>query len=547
MSIVAGWVHPPKYKKGLDPLGVQQPCIAVYSTLRPGITNVTDRIAYFGFGPWFIWSYAQRHRNTTVSKFIEMLRRAEVLLALIGIRHALTTNDGFPDQHDGALVGVDTLRSVVTNARANAVIRLSEYATLDDVDERYFKNRRGGLGQYYLGPLRDEYQLLGEREGRVIDFTIERGKPMAEAVAAGVNSEKFFQCLDADRASIQDLDSLSPFCPCQLRTKSRRSERALLLDTVLGLQPSLSLNAETRRRSIELIIDFLRAAGGCESQSVPEDEFLVACYARVLPNGQRWTPAASNASTADLWAFYVRGELLSLAMQRLFREALLAIDKGGPPLTTVEAAGRWCTSVDPFMQVIRKKTFDDLLGDIHTDLPALSDVGQKHHEMELWELVSSKSSAPSAAIDYSIRLILTLVARHEKGSCTIEEAIGPNRIRLENYPINADTVFARARTRWRGMMMSVWLADILSWILATHRQVALRKLSQSGDDTRRLRMGDSSLYVDGDPIEVARTVPRLKQALRFLHDLGLTSPGAPGHLPIPTREALSFLQQSHAN
>ena len=69
---------------------------------------------------------------------------------------------------------------------------------MDDVDVRNFKNRRGGLGQYYLGVLRDEYQPLGEHKNRVIDFTIERGKPMAEAVAAGVNSDKFFRCLEHD-------------------------------------------------------------------------------------------------------------------------------------------------------------------------------------------------------------------------------------------------------------------------------------------------------------------------------------------------------------
>src|SRR5262249_32662373 len=157
---------------------------------------------------------------------IEMLRRAEVLLALIGARHALKASDGFPDQHDGRLVGIDTLRSVVSEGGVKKVIRLSYYATLDDVQQRYFKNRRGGVGQYYLGVLRDEYRLLGEHKNKVIDFTIERGKPMAEAVAVGVDSERFFRTLEADKVSLADLDSLSCFCSCQLRTKTREAERA---------------------------------------------------------------------------------------------------------------------------------------------------------------------------------------------------------------------------------------------------------------------------------------------------------------------------------
>ena len=80
------------------------------------------------------WSFAQRYPEAKPSEFIEMLRRAEVLLALIGARHALKTPDDFPDQHDGALVGIDTLQSVVSQG-ANKLIRLSYYATLEDVKQ----------------------------------------------------------------------------------------------------------------------------------------------------------------------------------------------------------------------------------------------------------------------------------------------------------------------------------------------------------------------------------------------------------------------------
>jgi hypothetical protein len=358
--VLVGWVEQPKYKKGLDPLGVQQPCIAVYSALLPGITNVTNRIAYYGFAPWFSWSFAQRYPEAKPSEFIELLRRAEVLLALIGARHALKTPDDFPDQHDGALVGIDTLRSVVSQG-ANKLIRLSYYATLEDAPQRYFKNRRGGLGQYYLGVLRDEYRLLGEHKNGVIDFTIERGKPMAEAVAAGVDSDKFFRILEADKVSLEELDSLSSFCSCQLRTKRRQVERALLLDTVVGHQPGLSENAEIRRRSISLVLAFLRGAAGCEFSFSPENDFLIACYTRLLPNGQPWPLAPSQATIANLWAFYLRGELLSLATQRLFREALLQIDTPDARLRSVEEAGQWCVSIDPFSQIIRKKNLKPMM------------------------------------------------------------------------------------------------------------------------------------------------------------------------------------------
>ena len=43
------WVRPPEPIRGLDHLGVQAPCIALYGQLLPVITNVTDRARYYSF------------------------------------------------------------------------------------------------------------------------------------------------------------------------------------------------------------------------------------------------------------------------------------------------------------------------------------------------------------------------------------------------------------------------------------------------------------------------------------------------------------------
>ena len=86
----------------------------------------------------FVGALLKRYPQAKPAEFIEMLRRAEVLLALIGTRHALTTSDGVPDQHDGALVGINTLRSAVSQAGAKKYIRLSPYATLDEVATALF-------------------------------------------------------------------------------------------------------------------------------------------------------------------------------------------------------------------------------------------------------------------------------------------------------------------------------------------------------------------------------------------------------------------------
>jgi hypothetical protein len=164
-------------QKGQDPLGVQQPCTSIYSELLPGLTDVTDRVTYYSFGPWFAWAFAKRHPHGKASQFVEMLRRAEVLLTLIGSRHGLAMADGHFEEHGGSLVGVNTLRKVVEQTTENRGIKLSDYALIDESPQRYFKNRRGGLGQYYLGALREEYHLLDDAKGGVIDLPRLRPRP----------------------------------------------------------------------------------------------------------------------------------------------------------------------------------------------------------------------------------------------------------------------------------------------------------------------------------------------------------------------------------
>lgn len=543
MTISVGWVQPPKYKKGLDPLGVQQPCITIYTELLPGITNVTDRVAYFSFGPWLAWAFSTRFPKGTATQFIEVLRRGEVLLTLIGARHGLETDPDHFEEHGGSLVGVNTLRKAVEQAPANRAIKLSDHALLEESNLRYFKNRRGGLGQYYLGSLRDEYHLLDDRKAGVIDFTLERGLDLARAFDAGIDQDLFFKCIEQDRVAVRDLDKLSKFCPCQLRSGERAAERSLLGATVLGDLPELSEHSDERRRSLALIVDFLNSAGGCEASYTEADEFLTSCYALVLPDGRPWAPPERLISAVKHWSFYVRNEMLSIAMQRLFREALAAIAREVPRLQTVEATARWCASVEPFTEVLAKlefKTFDHLVSDANARLPALSDVSNERHEINLWDRALSDSGADSLVS--AIQLLATLIVRPGALPDNFERAGGSSLFRLDYYPINIQAFSARAQGSWRKMALTDWLADSLCWIMSTHRQVALRKLAQSGDDTRRLRMGDEGLYFEGDLIDVVRTQPRLTQAFRFLRDLGLTARAKDQRMPMPNSEGRAFLR-----
>jgi hypothetical protein len=166
--------------------------------------------------------------------------------------------------------------------------------------------------------------------------------------------------------------------------------------------------------------------------------------------------------------------------------------------------------------------------------------------MSMWDAIVDDSDGVSLSIAAAVRLILTLVIRSKDQPRTIESVVGVDRIQLTHYPINLDSVIERARARWPGLSKQAWISDLIRWILETHRAVALRKLAQGGDDTRRLRAEDDGLRVGGDVIDVTRTVPRLKQTFRFLQDLGFSETDQLDKLPVLTRDALAFMN-FHAN
>jgi hypothetical protein len=141
------WVKPPEPIRGLDHLGVQAPCIALYGQLLPGITNVTDRARYYSFHPWVLWSFERRYTDHSVDEFRRVLRRAECLFALIAIRHARVVGDNDDGLHGRAMVGRDKLLRI----EGESTFALEDYATLEGPN-RYFKNKLGGARPVLLRP-----------------------------------------------------------------------------------------------------------------------------------------------------------------------------------------------------------------------------------------------------------------------------------------------------------------------------------------------------------------------------------------------------------
>src|SRR4029079_13661680 len=105
MSVRTTWVSPAREIGGQDHLAVLAVSQHLFTELLPGITNATQRVRLYAFYPWLVRAFDQTLAEKPSAQVVDVFRRAEVLLALVGLAHELET--GAKRDHGAGLVGRD--------------------------------------------------------------------------------------------------------------------------------------------------------------------------------------------------------------------------------------------------------------------------------------------------------------------------------------------------------------------------------------------------------------------------------------------------------
>jgi hypothetical protein len=525
MQVEVAWVKPPPQVGGLDHLAVQAPCINIYGRMLPGITNVTDRARYYSFYPWLVWSLDRQGHKKYDDAFIERFRRADCLFCLIAQRHAHVANDGAPEDHAAAMVGSDTLSSVARTISRSDSARLSDYSLREGARARYFASRLGGLGQYYLGVLR-ELSILDGDAAQGIRYTRQVGQVIAEKMDAGVDGNLFAQIVQRDRFTGKDLDELVSFCPCQLVHNAR--ERELLADLFFARGQFHSEEALPRQRTLQLVLD-LAASLRDEEEGVSEWVFKACVYTGALPSNKAWTIPGRLERNRERWAIYARNEIFSLALQGLFFAVLDAYEESALRFASSSEIVEWFVGQPEARKAMAelgaKRPFRDCLKASKAWLPPLARWDRSNHEVQLSEEVARLSHTDrspenrQAVIAAALKTIVALCSRapvkgSEYGDFVFEQDY------FTYYPVNLRSLGSFAGGAWREMSVRDllrWL--LLNWGLETHLRVALRKLRGQSQSTFKVRPSDRGMEVTAVPPAV-HTRPRFNQALRILKDIG---------------------------
>jgi hypothetical protein len=519
---------------GLDQLGIQVVSINIYSSLLPGITNVTDRARYYSLYPWILHRYASRGASDSSKvEWLTWVRRIDYAYALAS---ALAEKDR--SDAGTAVVGINTARRLLRNKSDDDVIDLEPQTEVDDKGKAranaYFKNGEGGLGQYYKGAMRLLGISLESSKYRYPDWAITdyAGRPLAESIDDEPGFSGLLEIAQAGRATVRALrEAGSNIHPASIPQESeeQRILRHLFLATDEAACAGQAQETQHwRSSSLRLVLDFVCPAKTGVS-NLPE-EFRWGALERRNASGQSWEVSAALVPALSAWSGYQRNDLMNYALESLFWVSLRKMDEGR--FSPYEVAA-WIadTSVGGLSEprkgassIEGDATVKDLLeahgreGD-----PSRADLkdarSTRAWTLELSKAIKEEDDALAATL--AVRLLARIAADSRVdadlpfGGCPAAPHI------RAVYEVHLGAWIQRCRERSAERVRDFIAELVLEWVLFRHLRVATRKLAGQGVSTFKFRPEEGELiFVADEPTTPVFTNPRLRQATQILADLG---------------------------
>lgn len=260
-------------KIGLSQLGLRNASEALFTSLLPGLNNVSNRIRYYSFYCWLICEFYKNRESITDKEFNKYIRYSEYLLALIHSRNEGV--DGIP--------GITYALKVRSHGQSEFDLQSGTYNSQGETREHtYWANPGGVLKQYYSSSLKD-IAILKENNDKNSILNISKedglvsGQMLAESFAENVGEDgpKFLNIVSRGKVSVEELISLeSSFNMRKFPQKS--NERELIIDLLLQKDyPASELKFCYRKATIYHYLKHFSLNGTKESFSRHMyDEFL---------------------------------------------------------------------------------------------------------------------------------------------------------------------------------------------------------------------------------------------------------------------------------
>lgn len=305
------WAEYSSEASGRDPLGIQYSSVIIYSKMIVGITNVTNRIRYYGFYCWLFDTIAKNiTKRNSLSEQIRYTRRAELLLSFIMVKN-------FPD-----ITGIGGSDFAGKNIKPEISLKAGADWESKKVEglKVYWQNQSGIFGQYYSAVLR-ELNLINHPQGELNIYTLtEKGHQLALAYSQNIprsESDLFWSCVFSGAVDESKLVNLKSFALHLVLENSL--EREFYSSMLVSHDDKKIEPAFNRRDTIKLLLTYLSTQKeGVENLS---SSFLKENYLKHIQQKE------FHYDTAASWYLFELNELLHVTYEHLHASFLYSIQE----------------------------------------------------------------------------------------------------------------------------------------------------------------------------------------------------------------------------
>lgn len=485
------WAESGDFIRGRDPLGIQNSSIATYSSLLPGMTNLTLRIRYYGFYLWLLQEYHLLPNDSPFKKNYQshynFIRRAELIMAYVMVNQ-------FPDVLN--IVGSDFAFNNKGNFY-NGYYDIERGADKGSGSEKlYWKYSSGAFGQYYVGALIN-FNLVHPNQ-ELFFVKTEKGDKMANAFRKSISGHSLkviLDCILTGKLFIEQMEVLQEFA---LHKIPPLSEELNFYQSLLIEDDNITSNFPQKQR-VETILCFLRDVDSLTEKN-EWGNFPFRIY---LQNGFIGQPHQTEASIG--WYYYYLNELVHYSLETIFWGLLREMDKKEPQMQT-------------FIAEIKKNVIEQIgiQGDIlvsNVNL-ALKAKSVEEYLKEISQFIKHELSIK--AIASSISMLFDLYKTNITQLATLEK-YATNHF-LSDKRGNVIGVFNQLFIKQENKKLEDFVANLLIKILNDHIAVALDKMAGREQNLLKFIIEDNRL-VHIETMKPNFTSPRLKTLHNFLTDL----------------------------
>lgn len=495
---------------GLDPLSLQTTSEATYATMLPGISNLTNRLRYYGFYCWLLDFYFKKENKGNSKEQYKFIRRAELMVAIVMQS----------ERKEVLQITGSNFASNLINSQFEDYFNLALGADKEnDNTDVYWKYPSGAFGQYYYGAMRALSLVVGaiNNEGDEIYRVTENndkqkvsGKDLADAFDESLTPEirdLFYKNVKKGKLKADDLPVLIKYFAID-KVNAKSTEWSLYASMLLDKdEPGQETEENFSYHRKETILELINTASK-NNNEYNWHKFLLLAY-----DSKLGTVTNPVSETIIGWYAYKFNEYYQYACGAIFWATL-------QHLYSFQQDQYLPTFVNKFAKSITKElckgipnakpesSLQQIISEIKPDLGA----------EELYWLIETKAkSSPIEAAKYGFLLLFRLYLENKELLHPLKEYMNREQMIREGNMVDGLLFFHAAAADSLEMFVEQF---ILRKIIYRHQMVAIRKMGNGSQSTHKFIIEEQYIrFIDTYPPRA--TSPRMNALLNLLSDLGI--------------------------